>query len=270
MNLLVPTFFSAFILHPSSFILSPSQWALAALAALCIGLSKTGFSGVSLINIAIMAEILPARASTGVVLPMLVLADGFAIRSFRQHAVWPEIRRILPAALLGVAAGSLLMSRFSGPNALPDSVFRRIIGATVLALTLLQCARRARPGWFVKIPAGASMGLAMGFLAGVTTMLANAAGPIMTIYLLMAGLPKYELVGTGAWIFLILNLCKLPFSYGLGLIGADSLQLNLCLAPAVAAGAILGRWLLALVSQELFEILLLGFSLLASLRLLSG
>jgi uncharacterized membrane protein YfcA len=254
----------------ADFQFSGGQWALAALAAACIGMSKAGFSGVGMVNIAVMAAIMPARQSTGVILPMLILADCCAINSFRQHAVWAEIRRVLPAALLGVVAGTLIMHRFSGPDAPSDTVFRRIIGAIILFLTLLQYLRRAQPAWFVKMPSGAPLAWGMGGLTGVTTMLANAAGPVMTIYLLIVRLPKYELVGTAAWIFLLLNLCKLPFSYGLGLIGANSLHLNLCLAPAVVAGVILGKWLLKFVSQRWFEEIALLFAIVASARLLWG
>ena len=101
-------------------------------------------------------------------------------------------------------------------------------------------------------------------------MLANAAGPVMALYLLAVGLPKLELVGTSAWIFLILNLCKIPFNYRLGLINADTLLLNLYLLPGVVAGVYLGRWLLRIVPEKGFQQLLLAFALVASLRLLWG
>ena len=91
------------------------QWARAALAAVLIGMSKTGFNGISLLSIVLMADLLPARQSTGVILPMLLFADCFAVRSFRQHALWPEIRRVLPAALLGVVVGALIMRLFADP-----------------------------------------------------------------------------------------------------------------------------------------------------------
>ena len=101
-------------------------------------------------------------------------------------------------------------------------------------------------------------------------MLANAAGPVASIYLLAAGLPKYEIVGTGAWIFLILNLAKIPFNFGLGLINQDSLVLNLCLVPAVAVGAIVGRWLLGFVAQQVFDWMLLVFATAAAIKLLAS
>ena len=256
---------------PLGYDFTPGQWSRAALAAVLIGMSKSGFSGVSLLSIVLMADVLPARQSTGVILPMLIFADCFAVRAFRQHALWTEIRRVLPAALLGVITGAFIMQLFADPWRLSDVWFKRIIGGIVLTLTLLQYARRQRPGWFARLPAGSPAFVwTMGGFAGVTTMLANAAGPVVSLYLLAVGLPKMELVGTSAWIFLILNVCKLPLSYHLGLIGRESLGLNLSLAPGVVAGVFLGRALLKVVPQGWFEQLLLFFAIVASVKSLVG
>ena len=248
------------------------DWTLSVLAALCIGLSKTGFNGVALVSVALMASVLPARQSVGVVLPMLIFADCFAVRSFRQHARWSEIRRVLPPALLGILAGAVILHFFNQPGQATDVLFKRVVGGIVLGLTLLQYVRILRPGWFAQEAAevGRTHGWVMGGFSGVTTMLANAAGPIMALYFLAIGLPKLELVGTSAWVFLILNVSKIPFNYQLGLITVDTLTLNLCLLPAVAAGVLLGRWLLGVIPQAGFQQLLLGFAVLASLRLLWG
>jgi uncharacterized membrane protein YfcA len=108
----------------------------------------------------------------------------------------------------------------------------------------------------------------LGLFAGVTTMLANAAGPIVALYLLAVSLPKQELVGTSAWFFMILNVYKVPFSFGLGLINEQTLWLNLLLAPAIVAGTYLGRYLIRLVPQRLFDIMLLTFISTAALRLI--
>jgi uncharacterized membrane protein YfcA len=255
----------------TAFALTPWQWTLAIVSAVCIGLSKTGFGGVSLLSVVLMAGIVPARESTGVILPLLLFADCFAVRAFRQHARWPEIRRLLPAALLGVAAGAVIMRSFSAPQQGHDALFKRIIGGIVLVLTLLQYLRRARPGLFGHLPVGSRIfAWSTGGMAGLTSMLANASGPVVTLFLLALALPKMEIVGTGAWLFLLLNVVKTPFSYGLGLISTDSLWVDVCLFPAVAAGVFAGRWLLHRVPQRLFEELLLLFALIASCKLLAG
>jgi len=241
--------------------LSLVQWLLAVAGALGIGVSKAGFPGMSLVHVVVFAFIFGARASTGIILPMLVAADFLAVRTFRQHAQWIYIRRMLPAAVVGILLGFTLMGR------LDESLFAPFIGTIVLLLTVMQVARMAWPGMFAEVPHSRAFAWTMGLLAGVTTMMANAAGPIFVLYALSVSLPKFELVGTGAWFFLIVNLIKLPLSAALGLIRVDTLTLNLVLLPAIFTGIALGRWLTRRVPQHLFDGLLLAFAAVAAMRL---
>ena len=219
---------------------------------------------MSLVHVIVFAFIFGARTSTGIILPMLIAADVFAVRAFRQHAQWVYIRRMLPPTIAGVLLGFALMGR------LDESLFEPIIGTIVLVLTAMQAARMARPGLFADVPHSTAFVWTMGLLAGVTTMLANAAGPIFVLYALAVGLPKYELVGTGALFFFIVNLSKVPLSAALGLIGLQTLSLNLILLPAVFSGIAIGRWLTHRVPQRLFDGLLLAFAAVAALRLIGA
>jgi uncharacterized protein len=255
------------------------QWVFAIVAALCLGMSKTGFTGMSMLGIALMAEVWPARESTGVILPMLVFGDFFAVILFSRHALWPEVWRVLPPAVLGVVVG------FGIFQLLPGAIFGPVIGWIILVLVALQLWQRsAAASRRLKELSGENVSSlkeeqsceklgrtalrwSLGALAGITTMLANAAGPVMTIYLLMMRLAKYEFMGTSAWFYCIINLVKLPFSYSLGVINLSSLGFNLILLPAVAIGALAGRWLLKLVPQLWFERILLASAALAAVRL---
>ncbi len=241
---------------------SPAQWLLAILSALCIGVSKSGFSGLGLVTVIVMARLLPPRESTGVLLPLLICGDILAVLVFRRHADWRQIWRMLPPTAIGIVTGFYLM------KSIPDAHFNAVIGGIVLLMSFCQAIRQFRPGLYQRVPHTRGFAWTLGGACGVTTMLANGAGPIMALYLLAIDLPKYAFVGTAAWFFLIVNLFKVPFSAGLGLIHAPSLLFNLLLIPAVAAGTLLGRWLIAIVPQRLFEMLLLIFTVLASLRLL--
>jgi uncharacterized membrane protein YfcA len=107
-------------------------------------------------------------------------------------------------------------------------------------------------------------------MAGITTMLANAAGPVIALYLLAVALPKLELVGTSAWLFLVVNVFKLPFSYSLGLIDVNSLLIDVVFAPAIIGGMLLGRWSVKRIPQKAFDILLLAFTAIAALRLIGN
>jgi uncharacterized membrane protein YfcA len=241
--------------------LSPSQWLLAVAAATGIGIGKSGLAGMSLVHVLIFAFLFGARESTGVVLPMLLVGDVCAVRIFHQHARWDYVRRMLPPACVGVIIAAVIMRTLS------ESVYKPLIGVTILVLTTLQVARMLRPAWFGAVPHARWFAVAIGLLAGGATMLANAAGPIIAIYCVAVALPKFELVGTSAWFFFLINAFKVPFSISLGLIRGSTLALNAVLSPAIVAGIFIGRWLTAHIPQRLFDSLLLAFAAAAALRL---
>jgi uncharacterized protein len=242
--------------------LTLTQWLLAIVAATGVGISKSGLSGMSLLHVLIFAFLFGARDSTGVVLPMLLFGDVFAVRTFHQHARWHYVRRMLPPACVGVILAAWLM------RGLSETVYKPIIGGIILALTVLQLARLYRPEWFGNVPHARWFAWGLGLLAGAATMLANAAGPIFSIYCLAVALPKMELVGTSAWFFLIVNAFKVPFSIALGLIHGQTLLLNVLLSPMIGVGMFVGRWITRSIPQRLFDGLLLAFAAVAALRLI--
>jgi uncharacterized protein len=240
--------------------LEPLHWILAGLAAVLIGFSKTGVGGLGMLSVVIFAQLMPAKQATGVVLPLLCLGDVVAVGMYRQHARWTHLWRLFPWTAAGVFAGYFALSRISEWQA------RVMIGGIVLTLVGLHVLRRRIHGheaehgrWFPPTVGG---------LAGFTTLVANAAGPLMAIYFLAMRLPKLNFVGTSAAFFLLINFFKVPFMADLGLINAASLMLNLKLAPAVILGAWLGRKLLLRINQRVFENLALGLAAVAGLKLL--
>lgn len=238
------------------------DWVIAAMAALLIGLAKTGITGLSLLFVSMFASIMPARRSTGVVLPLLILGDLVAFFSYRTHAQWRHLWRLFPWAGIGVVAGFLALGHMN------DRQAGFSIGLIVIGLALLYLYRRIRKGGDEVEERAAWFAPLIGILAGFTTIVSNAAGPLMVIYLLAMRLPKMEYMGTGAVFFMVLNLFKLPFMIYLGLINPGSLLLNLELAPAVLAGAWLGRLLIGRINQKLFENVALALTLLAGAKML--
>jgi uncharacterized membrane protein YfcA len=236
------------------------DWVLAVLGALLVGVAKTGITGLSLLFVALFAAIMPAKQSTGVVLPLLILGDIVAFLLYRRHANWSHIWRLIPWGAAGVIIGFVALGHMD------EHQSRLAIGIIVLSLTALHLLRRAKAGspppnyppWFAWV---------MGILAGFTSLISNAAGPLMVIYLLAMRLPKMEYMGTGAAFFLMMNLFKFPFMVDLGLVNHGSLMLNLILAPAVIVGTIVGRWLLGRIDQRLFENVALGLTLFAGVRM---
>ncbi len=248
---------------------SAIDWLLAILAATGIGVSKSGLPGISLLHVAVFAHLFPGLASTGVVLPMLVAGDIGAVLLFRRHAQWPHVFRTLPPALVGVVVGWAVMG-WAQRRGIASAQFSPVIGGIVLVLVVAQLVRDWRPELFARVPHTRGFAWTMGFVAGVTTMVANAAGPVMGLYLLAVALPKDAFVGTAAWFFLLINLIKVPFSLQLGLISGPSLQLNLLLVPAIAGGLFLGRAAIARLPQKWFDTLVLGFALVAAVKLLGA
>jgi hypothetical protein len=239
-----------------------SQWTAVLLSALFVGLAKSGLSGFGLLPVVLMARAFPAMESTGIVLPMLICGDLVAVAFYRRHAVWSHVWRLLPPAAAGIVIGYFAMQR------IPAALFKPAIGWIVLVMVLLHYRRQLRPALYEKMPHQPWFAWLLGGWAGVTTMTANAAGPVATLYLLAVGLPKFEFVGTGAWFFCIINLVKVPFSAHLGLINPGSLTLNLAAAPVVALAVLVGRKIVALLPQKLFEQLALLFSAAAAVKLI--
>jgi uncharacterized membrane protein YfcA len=250
-----------------------TQWLLALFAAAIVGLSKTGVPGIGMLFVAIFANLMPTKQASGVVLPLLIVGDLVAVFSYRRHTEWIHLRRLFLWTGAGVVLGALAMNRIDNRQA------QLLVGGIIVSLVALHLwrKRRAAPGSAGSAepqlgisPHGAWFAPTIGVLTGFTTLVANAAGPLMAIYLLAMRLPKMAFVGTSAVFFLLLNLFKVPFMVGLGLITADSFKFNLLLAPAVLAGALLGRWVLPRVSQAWFERLALLLSAAAGVKLLLG
>lgn len=237
-------------------------WTLALLAAFCIGVAKAGFSGTSLISIAIFAELYGSKEQAGFALPLLILADIMVYPAFRKHGSWKDVWRLLPAALIGLAIGWWLMKEISQEAA------RYIIGWTILALLGLQLLRAWKPDLLLKMAEHRAFGTGAGVAAGITTLLANAAGPVFQLYLLSKRVPKMELIGIGARFFLLINLIKLPMNQNLGFIDLQTLWQNLLLAPGVLAGIFLGKHFLQKIPQKAFEWMIIVFAGLAALRML--
>ncbi|RGE20702.1 sulfite exporter TauE/SafE family protein [Leucobacter sp. wl10] len=247
--------------------LAPFAWVLLALAAMLVGVSKTALPGINTLSIAVFAAVLPARASTGALLLLLIVGDLFALLSYRRHADWATLIKLIPAVVAGLAIGALFLA------VADDGWVRRVIGVILLliiAFTLWQRRRAAANG-----AGGPTTGrsgrfgrIGYGSLGGFTTMVANAGGPVMSMYFLAARFPVRAFLGTAAWFFAIINLAKVPISVSLGLISPSTLVLDLLLVPGVIAGAFVGRWIALRIEQRVFERAVIACTALGAVYLL--
>jgi uncharacterized protein len=246
-------------------ITDPLLWTCAVLGALMVGVSKAGITGLSILSVALFTHVFPSsKQASGLVLPLLIFGDIVAVLSYRAHAQWSYLLKLLPWTAAGVVLGYFTLGHIS------DQAARIMIGVIIVSLCVLGYWRRYR-GTRTQETEGTwhwALGAAVGVTAGFITLVANAAGPLMAIYLVAMRLPKMQFVGTAAVFFMALNLFKVPFMVKLGLITAQSFEFNLMLAPAVLIGAFAGRWLLMRINQQLFENLVLALSAIAGVLLI--
>ena len=237
-------------------------WALLALAAVVIGMSKTALPGAGVLAVATFAAVLPAKQSTGTILLLLITADLFAVTMYRRNANWRALARLAPAVLAGVLLGVVFLA------VTDDAWVKRVIGVILLAVVAVTLLRGRLSG-----AAGApgSHGFAAatyGTLGGFTTMVANAAGGVMSMYFLAVRFPVKEFLGTAAWFFFLVNVSKVPFSIGLGLIAPAGLMIDALLVVPVVAGALVGRRIAGRLDHRLFERLVIAFTIVGAVYLL--
>lgn len=244
--------------------LTVAAWVVLVLGALVIGVSKTAVGGLVMLAVAMFAAVLPARASTGVVLLLLIVGDLFAIRAYTQYADWTILRRLAPWVLLGVIGGTAFL-HYAG-----DAAVKRTIGLILLVLVLYAIDRKlhlhVRRSGAEQPPPSVALGAAAAAASGFMSMVANA-GSLIYLYLLRLRLPVLTFLGTGAWFFFAVNLVKVPLSVSLGLVTGRTLLLALVLAPAVAVGAVVGRAIVKKLSLEVFEWVVLVVTLAAAVNL---
>ena len=185
-----------------------------------------------------------------------------AVRSFHEHASWKALRTLFPATCIGIVTGWWIMPK------IPAEFFGHTLGWIILALIGVIVLQRSRPQLLTAVTSHPLLGIGCGWAAGITTMIANAAGPITAFYFLSQQYTKMVMVGTGAWFYLAINVAKLPFSWNLGLITKESILLDLYLLPGVLLGFFIGSTFLKKISQNLFEWILILMAAGAALRMI--
>ncbi|WP_299318071.1 sulfite exporter TauE/SafE family protein [uncultured Maribacter sp.] len=230
--------------------ITPTAWILASIATFIIGLSKAGIKGIAVLNVTIMALAFGARQSTGMVVPLLVLADIFAVIYYNRYTQWKYVFKVLPWMIVG-----LLIGVFIG-NELPEKFFK--IGmATIIIITVGMMFYWDRQK-DKNVPSHWTFAGAIGTIAGITTMVGNLAGAFSNIYFLAMRLPKNQFIGTAAWLFLIINIIKLPFHFFVWeTITKESLTLNLMLLPGILIGFFVGIRFIKYIKEAFFRKMIL-------------
>jgi uncharacterized membrane protein YfcA len=233
------------------------NWFLIVLSAFIIGLSKAGVKGIELMNVTIMAIVFGGKASTGIVLPLLCFADIMAVKYYHRHAEWSHFWKLLPWMVAGILIGV-----YVGKD-IDETLFRKIMAfiiiLTIAVMLLLEMRRNFTP------PANSLFVAGMGLASGFTTMLGNLAGAFSNVYFLATRMLKNNFIGTAAWVFLVINLFKLPFQiiYWKNITVA-SLRLDVFLLPAIVVGFWAGIRIVAKIKDDSYGKVVLVLTLIGA------
>lgn len=241
--------------------LSIIQWLLAFFAAFLVGLSKSGIKGINTLTVTILLVTFGGKASTGILLPMLIMGDIMAVIYYKKHAQWQYIYKLLPWMLIGVLLGVWI-----GED-MPENVFRKAMAIIILGTVVMLFWWERKPvktvpdqWWFAGI---------MGLGAGFTTMIGNLAGVFSNIFFLAMRLPKNAFIGTAAWLFFIINLFKLPFHiFVWGTITTASFTLNIKLLVGLLIGFYFGTRFIKIIKEQQFRHLILILTAIGALAIL--
>ena len=230
-------------------------------ASFFIGLGKAGLKGIDMLSVTLMAFVFGSKSSTGIVLPLLCIADIAAVSYYHRHAQWNHFWKIVPWMVVGILIGI-----FVGKD-MNEVVFRKIMAGIILLTIVIILFMEYRKSQ--KVPTNPFFVVGTGLAAGFTTMLGNLAGAFSNLYFLAMRLDKNDFIGTAAWIFLCMNLFKLPFQVLLWKnITLQSIQIDAILLPTLAIGFIVGLKLVGKVKEENYRKLIIVLTLIGSLMML--
>lgn len=262
--------------------LTQLQWIIGLSAALFVGISKTGIPGVGIVVVPLLGIGFGSRLGAGVMLPMLIVGDMFAVAWYRRHAQWNKLVGLLPWVYTGVALGTVALYMTGRHNTglkNPANVMKDptdiVVGALVLVMVILHMLKNKLGE---KLQPTSPAGVAgTGVAAGFSTTISNAAGPVMQMYMAAHKLSKEAFMGTIAWYFFIVNLSKFPIYWILSkmmpqapIVTAESLVFNLKIAPAIVVGVFIGKWLLPRISQKSFELTVIVLAAVGGLKLMNA
>jgi uncharacterized membrane protein YfcA len=238
-----------------------STWLIICLASFFIGLGKAGLKGIDMLSVTLMAFVFGSKASTGIVLPLLCLADIAAVSYYNRHAQWVHFWKITPWMIVGI-----LLGIYVGKD-MNEVLFRKIMAVIILLTIVIILFMEYRKS--TKVPTNPLFVVGTGLAAGFTTMLGNLAGAFSNLYFLAMRLEKNDFIGTAAWIFLFMNLFKLPFQVFLWKnISMQSIQIDAYLLPTLIIGFLVGLKLVDKVKEEHYRKLIIILTLIGSLFML--
>ncbi len=228
-------------------------------AGLVTGFSKFSIGGMGLIILPIVMLAFPGPEALGIVIPMYLVTDVLAIYMYRQNINWAVLTRLLPLAFIGIVTGGWWLSGIDAGQ------FTLMLGLTIIAILVLGIWLDYQSTNIMKHPL---VIYATGLVAGFISLIANAAGPLLSLILIEQKLSKEAYVSTRAWAFFIINLAKLPTLYFLELISWETTIISMQCLPGLLIGAGIGYYVLRRLNLKQFKWLIRGMAMIAAVKLL--
>ncbi|MBD8067859.1 sulfite exporter TauE/SafE family protein [Bacillus sp. PS06] len=239
------------------------EWFISITVAILIGVSKTAISTLGIFNVSLLVQVFPAKDSVGIMLPMLIIADIFAVFYYRRSVVWKHLFSLIPWVLAGIFIGFFVLWKVNSEQ------LSLLLGVLILTLIILQVGKDSiKSNINQLLPESKWFTYAMGVLAGFATMIGNVSGVIMSIYLIAKRLPKNEFIGTGAWFYLFVNIIKIPFYLFLGMVSTDSFYFNMTMIPFIIIGAFLGIFIIKFIPEKIFHWIILALGTIGAIKLI--
>jgi uncharacterized protein len=242
-----------------SFTLTYTEIVIILCVALLTGMAKTGVHGAGMLSVPLLANVFGGQLSSGIMLPMLVLADVFGVWYYHRHASWHHLKILFPWAAVGIVVGTIAGTYIN------DQIFKLMMAITILVsvVIMLWLERLGQPD---KIPKHKSFAIATGIAGGFTSMVGNLAGSVMSVYLLSVRLPKNAFIGTTAWFFLVVNWFKVPFHvFVWHTISWNTVWFDLTLLPLIVLGAWLGIIIVKALTETMYRWFIIIMTLLAAI-----
>lgn len=248
----------------NSFDLSTTQWVIILCCCLMIGVTKAGVAGLAMLIIPIMASIFDPKLSVGIMLPMLITGDIVAARHYRKDVDWKHLVLLIPWVAVGIAVGAYVGNKISADS------FRYLI-AVAIFIGLVPMIMKKKVDSEPRYPHAWWFSALFGLGGGFFTMVGNAAGALMSVYLLSMNLPKNKFIATSAWFFLIVNVVKVPLHVFLwGTITLKTFTLNLVMVPIILLGAFIGIKIVRKFNEKVYRYFIITLIIIAALKMLIG
>lgn len=243
------------------FVFSADELLIFVLVAVLVGMSKTGIHGAGMMAVPLLALVFGGQLSSGVLLPMLCIADVMGVWYYHRHASWHHLKKLFPWAALGTVLGTIV------GGGIDDETFKLVMAliifiSVIIMVWLEKGRRREVPDykWFAALT---------GVAGGFTSMIGNLATSVVAIYFLTMRLPKNAFIGTAAWFFLVINWFKIPFHIiSWKTITWNTFLLDLVVLPFIALGAFLGIVIVKRIRDRAYRWFIIAMTIVAAIFML--